>query len=403
MTELAEGLSTAGAVVESARRFHLCVVGTAWPPETFIARRLSSLAQRGHRVSVLSTQYFGNAKLAGVDAFDPNAWRAYARCVWPPALLQRPLKATLPVTARGRVFHQLRALRPDVVHFEWVSAAAAHLPLLRGLGAPVVVSCRGKQTNIWPFLPGQEHFAARLRQVFEAASAVHCVSEAMLEDALRLGMPAHKGHVITPAIDPTDFGPATETRSDGPIQIIGVGSLTWRKGYEYAIRAIQLLGLPKDSVRYTIVGGGEEIDRIRYTIEDCGLAGQVEVAGQLSPASVAERLRTADIFLHASLAEGLSNAVLEAMAVGIPVVCTDCGGMREAVHDQVSGFVVPIRDPEAMAKALLTLIQNPELRRRFAELGRRRVSEHFTLSAQTDKFERLYQTVLAHPLAEHEH
>jgi colanic acid/amylovoran biosynthesis glycosyltransferase len=109
----------------------------------------------------------------------------------------------------------------------------------------------------------------------------------------------------------------------------------------------------------------------------------VHVSDQLSRVQVRELLRRADVFLHPSLSEGLSNATLEAMAVGLPVVVTDVGGMRELVTDGVDGFVVPPRDAAALAAALLDLAADPELREKMGERGRQRVVEDFDAEPRT--------------------
>ena len=99
--------------------------------------------------------------------------------------------------------------------------------------------------------------------------------------------------------------------------------------------------------------------------------------------------------LHASLAEGIPNVVLEAMACGVPVVTTDAGGVAEAVTDGVEGFVVPARRPELMAAALERLWREPELAARMGAAGRERVSRSFRADAQIEQFLDLYAGVTA--------
>jgi glycosyltransferase involved in cell wall biosynthesis len=94
------------------------------------------------------------------------------------------------------------------------------------------------------------------------------------------------------------------------------------------------------------------------------------------------------------LSEGISNAVVEAMACGIPVVTTDCGGMSEAVSDGVEGLVVPIRDPLAMADAIERLYIDSELRARMGAAGRTRVERDFVFTVQAEKFLDLYKEAL---------
>ena len=109
---------------------------------------------------------------------------------------------------------------------------------------------------------------------------------------------------------------------------------------------------------------------------------------------VPELLSLADIGLNVSHEEGFSNAVIEGMAAGLPMVVTDVGGNREAVVDGESGFVVPARDPEAMADALRLLIDDPRLREKFGAAGAGRVRENFGLARCIARYERIFDGVL---------
>jgi glycosyltransferase involved in cell wall biosynthesis len=116
----------------------------------------------------------------------------------------------------------------------------------------------------------------------------------------------------------------------------------------------------------------------------------VALLGAVPRKEVAELLARSDIFVLPSLFEGLSNACIEAMATGLPVVVTDVGGMSELVRDGVDGFVVPPEDPAALAERIGKLIDDPTLAERFGSSGRARVKESFRLEDQLDAFEKVY-------------
>ena len=143
--------------------------------------------------------------------------------------------------------------------------------------------------------------------------------------------------------------------------MLSVGTLHWIKNFEDGIRAVALLAADGIPVRYEIAGAepppgdaAKPSDRpkLLYLIRELGLEGRVELLGELSHEEVRDRMQASDVLLHPSLSEGIPNCVLEAMACELPVVVTDCGGMREAVTDGVEGFVCPPRDPGALAGAL---------------------------------------------------
>jgi colanic acid/amylovoran biosynthesis glycosyltransferase len=294
------------------------------------------------------------------------------------------------------------ATRPDVLHFEWESAAVRSLPLIEACGCPVVVSVRGSGVNVHPHA-GRAHLAAAYPSIFARAAAVHCVSEAIRDEAARFGLDRAKARVIHPAVDTDYFRPpaAADPAPEG-LRVIGVGRLTWVKGYDYALEAVASLARSGFPVTYEIVGGeplsdtGEASDRsrLRYLIHELGLEGRVRLLGDVGPEVVRERLWASNVLLQASLSEGLPNTVLEAMACGLPVVVTDCGGLREAVDHGVEGLVCPSRSPQDLADALGSL-RDRELARRMGEAGRNRVCAEFTLERQIESLRRLYDEVAA--------
>jgi colanic acid/amylovoran biosynthesis glycosyltransferase len=283
------------------------------------------------------------------------------------------------------------AVKTDIIHFEWNSAAMSFLPFWDLLDAKTVISCRGSQVHIAPLDPNRPQWAKDLKSTFVRATAVHCVSEAILKEAEHYGLDPKKAMVNRPAVDMEFFVPPLKRPESDTVRIVSVGSLIWRKGYEHALVSVNLLRNEGYRVSYEIIGDGPERQRILYTILDLGLEDCVTLTGSLSPDDVRARLQHADVFLLSSLSEGISNAALEAMACGLPVVTTDCGGMREAITDGVEGIVVPVRDPAAMAEALVRLGGDPVFRNQMGERGRERVLEDFTLQRQIGQFINLYR------------
>ena len=105
------------------------------------------------------------------------------------------------------------------------------------------------------------------------------------------------------------------------------------------------------------------------------LEGEVTLLGSVPPDEVARQLDWADVFLHAATSEGFCNAVVEAQAHGVPVVCTDADGLAENVEHDVTGLVVPRRDPAALAEAITRLAADGERRAAMGEAGPARVED----------------------------
>ena len=407
------------------RPLHLLEVGIRWPPETFLCWKLEGLAASGMRVTVASRAIFDpDAKLRGVEVLTlPQGGESPGLRVVAPKLFvslvaapRRALRLLYEISRvpsdwrrhrgglTGLLANYLPLLRfqPDVVHFEWHAAAVYYLPLCKVWRVPVVTSCHGSDVNVYPYVPGHEHWMPRVPAMFEGVTVIHCVSESIRRGVVELGLEAAKARVIRQGVDPQLFrpngGPPEDPRT---FRVISIAWLRWVKGFEWGIEAVRRLvdaGVP---VELTIlgddpkdeVGDPGERQRIAHTVADARLEEHVQLVERAPSREVARRLQASHVFLLPSLVEGLPTVLLEAMASGVPVVATDCGGVSEALTDGIEGFLVPPRDAEALAAALTRLWSEPELRKRMGEAGRRTVTSRFTLERHLDEFHALYREV----------
>jgi colanic acid/amylovoran biosynthesis glycosyltransferase len=229
------------------------------------------------------------------------------------------------------------------------------------------------------------------------------VSSAIKEEAVSYGLEHAKAWVIHPAVDANFFFPSPATlqvasnHDINMIKLITVGSLVWTKGYEYALTSIRRLVDEGLSVSLDIIGDGPDRQRVLYTIRDMHLESEVRLLGKLAPGRVRDHLQQSDIFVLSSLSEGLSNAVLEAMACGLPVVSTDCGGMSEAITEGIEGFLVPVRQPTAMAKRISDLARDAGLRSQMGRAGRMQVLNKFGQQSQVDRFVAMFCSCVGLP------
>lgn len=183
-----------------------------------------------------------------------------------------------------------------------------------------------------------------------------------------------------------------DPRGTGPL--VGmVGRLSWKKGYEYALDAFALLRDAVPGVRVDIVGDGELRADLESRAQRMGLGGTVRFLGQRR--DVPELMRGFDCFVLSSVIEGMPNALLEAMALGRPVVTTSAGGSAEVVIDGDSGLVVPPGDAAAIARAVEQILADPVRARSFGERAERRVRESFSLEAMLRSFDELYTSELS--------
>jgi colanic acid/amylovoran biosynthesis glycosyltransferase len=284
--------------------------------------------------------------------------------------------------------------KPDVLHFEFGALAVERMYLKDLLGCKVITSFRGYDLN----RSGLEH-VDYYADVWKSADYLHLLGHALWERARTRGCPPDKPHVfIPPAIDLDFFRPAErpDTKigaAERPLHLLSVGRLEWEKGYEHALQAVAMLREHGIEVEYRIAGEGDYLDPLAFAAHQLGLDEVVTFLGALPREAVRDQMRWADILLHAAVSEGFCNAVLEAQAMQLPVVCSDAGGLVENVEDGVTGFVVPRRNPAALAEKVRQLCVDPALRRQMGQAGRARVQKMFNLPDQIAAFATLYQQV----------
>ena len=177
---------------------------------------------------------------------------------------------------------------------------------------------------------------------------------------------------------------------EGPLRVVTVGALAPRKGQEYAVEAMASLARAGVDSSLELVGSGPDEAMLRNLVAARGLERSVTFAGeQVDPRPYLSR---ADLFLLPSRQEGFSNALLEAMASGLPVVATDVGGNSEAVVDGEGGRVVPPEQPDAIAQAIAAFARD---RTKLSEMGssnRQRVSDLFSLEASARRLADWYRS-----------
>jgi glycosyltransferase involved in cell wall biosynthesis len=285
-----------------------------------------------------------------------------------------------------------------VIYLPWVGSLLSFAPLVGG-PIPLVVSCRGAQINIARHDPVRRRRFAALVEALRQVARVHCVSADLARTVGDLGVDAARIRVIRPAVDTARFAPGADPDSHRPggdrLRLVTVGRLHWKKGHEYALVALRRLldrGVPAE---LTLIGDGPEHGRLAYTVRDLGLADRAILRGPLDRDGVRRQLLRSDLFLLTSLTEGLSNAALEAMACGLPVVSTAAGGMGEAITDGEEGLLVALRDPEAIAAACETLWRDPGRRLVMGASARRRVERDFDSRDQIEAFGSMLREVAA--------
>lgn len=176
---------------------------------------------------------------------------------------------------------------------------------------------------------------------------------------------------------------------DGDAPLVGcIGRLTEQKGHIYLIQAAKNIVENFSEVKFLIVGKGELERSLKKLVRDSGLDSNFIFTGFREDVySIIDKL---DLVALPSLWEGFGLVLLEAMAMGKPVVATNVGGIPEIIQDGETGILIPPRNPDALADAIIKLLKDKGLTQRMGEAGRRRVKENFQAARMTKEIEHIY-------------
>jgi glycosyltransferase involved in cell wall biosynthesis len=175
--------------------------------------------------------------------------------------------------------------------------------------------------------------------------------------------------------------------------VVFTGRLIEAKGLLELLEAWPLLLREIPDARLVLVGSGPLEAELRRRAALPPLAGRVHLSGEVP--DVRPHLRAAAAFLFPSWAEGLPNALLEAMAMGLPCVATDIGPIRDAATDGEEALLVPARNPQRLAAALGAVLADPSLAARLGRGARKRVEADFSLEREVERLEALYRAVIS--------
>ncbi len=327
----------------------------------------------------------------------PRPWTRELRRFWQKGILKRPLLIS---RKEARALDQhLRRTRSDVLHVYFGHIGVHLLPYLRKARLPVVVSFHGADAGI--DLTKPSHLKP-LRRLFELATLILPRSEAIGANLLELGCPHDKLRLHRTGI-PLDRFPFAQRYlpEDGQWRFFQACRLIPKKGIETTLRAFARFQRQYRGARLTIAGEGPLEEPLRELAEDLGIASHVAFPGFVSQAKLRDLLYQSHLFLHPSVTgpdgdrEGVPNAVLEAMATGLPVAATLHGGIPEAVTHGENGLMVEEHDDEALSAMLLLLAADPAQYASMSAEAARSVAVNWEINAQTRLLESLYDEARA--------
>ena len=344
----------------------------------------AELVRRGHRVEVVSARFERNQRASEVN--EGVIVHRIPWFDWGPARFatQAGSMASILVRLRNQI---------ELVHVHSISGFGLGMVwLAKRLELPVVT----KLMNVGEFgVPGiQRRRYGQFRiALLKRSDAIVAMTPESAQELRAIGYPHERVLKVNNGVRPLP-GQFAEVPCAEPVTVVFVGRLSAEKGLQILVEAWRVVrAQARVRVRLRIVGDGPERGRLEASVSELGLSEDVEFAGHQP--DVPAQLAGAHIFVLPSFREGNSNAILEAMRAGLPIVATWVGGAPIQLGEEARHWLVPPGDPRALADRLSELANDAPLRHRLGALMHSRAESVFSMDQIAATYERAYRYILA--------
>jgi len=393
--------------------------------ETFILNQATGLIDRGHEVDIYTNRIHAATKVhpdvekyhllertyclpetpeAMIPRFLGGLWLFLTHFYRNPALFLRSVNIFLyGLSALNfRLIYPASALadKPpyDIVQCQFGTQGFCGIAFARLIypRPKLVTTFRGYDISTYVQKRGKQVYA----QLFQEGDFFLANCDFFRQKATNLGCSPNKIVVHRSGLDMSKF-PFISRHFDAEraVSIATTGRLVEKKGIEYAIRAVAKIIDAYPSLQYNIIGDGVLKPSLQKLIDELGLSQSVHLLGWKNEQEMAEILSKTDIFVAPSVTaqdgnqDAPVNVLKEAMAMGLPTISTQHGGIPELIEDGANGFLVPERDVDALANRLNYLIQHPERWGEIGYAGRATVESRYNLHALNDQLVEIYQAL----------
>jgi len=386
----------------------VCIVVNNFPSlsEPFLVNKIAGLATRGHKVHIVCSHFKGiediflryNLSSSNIVIHQLHLKRGFSNflvnIVRQPSLFFKSVSIDRTSFRRNYERHYcisfFRRIKYDIIHFEFSSIGTGFASIIKDLKGKKVVSCRGGMERLK--LQNSDK-SERLTRLLNKIDMIHCVSDdvkKIIEPHCNNPSIIFIGH---PSVDINAYHLSSRNEQKEVFEILSI-SRSYKREFTIALLTIKGLVDKGYRVHWNVVTGSDHNEDLLSAISDMGLASHVTVLGKRDADEVKGFSEKANIFLAANEFDGMSTAILEAMAMQLPVVAMECGGIREMVEHGVSGFIVPLNSHEQLAQSVAALIDDAGLRRQTGLAARQTIAEAFTIQKETDTFEKAYRSLL---------
>jgi glycosyltransferase involved in cell wall biosynthesis len=385
-------------------------------PSSFVYDEVTRLVKHGIEVHVARNEVGSSSVFNGIYFYDlPRRidltvlTQLSQLAKYPlPSLIRGP-RGLLSLYGELLYANQIRKIlqntKPDILHahFAYLEGWAAYLAKTSSSHKPpLVVTLHGYDIQTEPTcnygIRLYRQYDALVKNVLNNADAIIAPSTAIYREAQKIVKNPDKVHLIYNGVDTTRFHPSLDGRKirdqydlHGKFVIFTARHHRCVYGLEYLIRSAPIVLKKRSDVVYIIGGDGPLRPHLTNLAKSLGAEKHIIFTGYISRDQIPHYYATSDVVVVPSLLEGMSLMIAEAMATGKPVIATKVGGNVDQIIDGYNGFLVPPRDPEAIARRILELLENPEKAKEMGKKARQLAEEKFDIEIRVKKLVRLYK------------
>jgi glycosyltransferase involved in cell wall biosynthesis len=292
---------------------------------------------------------------------------------------------------------KIKQVHPDILHINNVAflttlqsvkiATKLHMKSIVHIHG--VIGDRGHLSNLFQRL----YIGSFGRYVFDKANRIICVTIHDAETIERRGCPPEKIHVIPNGVDVDKFRPSDEEQSN---LVVWCGRFIEQKGLKYLMEAFEIIVREKQhsQAKLALTGDGPLFPKIYELARKYRITDNIVFMGRLPRREIPAIINKASVYVVPSLREGMPYVLLEAMACGKAVVGSDIPGINDVITHMKNGILVPPRDSQLLAQAVLTLLDNEKPRRKLGQKARELMVEKYSWDKITSKIEKVYRETM---------
>lgn len=285
--------------------------------------------------------------------------------------------------------------KPDIFHIQWAKSLGFWFFLKKNFNIKLILSLRGAHINYSPI-----HNTILKKQylhLFPKIHNFHAVSKAISNEAEKYGANLKNIKIIHSPVDIMYLQNIKKfsSKNNKIFKFISVGRSHWKKGYHYSLHALKKMILNGYDVTYEIILSNLPSEEILYLISDLNLKNKVKLSLNISQKNIYRKIKSSDCLILPSVEEGIANVVLESMGLSIPIITSDCGGMKEIIKHKENGLVFKSRNIEDLIKNMKTITEMNETKKNdMIKSALHYVKKNHNLSLIGFEMKKLYLKVL---------